>query len=164
MNLSFEHPLTTWTTYGSPSSPKGPSPASSQPGLQKQHSGPSLLIPVPVPCKPGEEGAGGGNSCLYLPPQMVETPKDQFAVGGSLTPLKGVPWPLPQLFICFLNKPFVTADLRGIPPGTVPTWDHPWLCLNTDLGAPLRRGRGQLLLWISAPGPGAEGLKIFWKI
>ena len=73
----------------------------------KQHSGPSLLIPVPVPYKPAEEGMGGGNSCLYLPPQMVETPRDQFVVGGSLTPLKGVLWTQPQLFIHSLNTPFV---------------------------------------------------------
>lgn len=165
MNLCFEHPLTAWTTYGSPSSPRGPSPVSSQPGLGKQHSGPFLLILIPVPYKPVENGMGGGNSCLYLPPQMVETPRDQFVVGGSLTPLKGVLWTQLQLFIHSLNTPFVQLwGPERNPTRYSPTWDHSWLCLNTDLGAPLRRGRGQLLLWISATSPGGEGLKRFLKI
>lgn len=122
-------------------------------------SSPSLF-----PANLGRRGWEEGTPVCTSHLRWLKLQKTSLQLEGPLTPLKGVPWPLPQMFIRFLNKPFVPADLSGIPPSTGPMWDHPWVCLNTDLGAPLRRGQGQLLLWISAPSPGAEGLKIFWNI
>lgn len=124
-------------------------------------SPPSLL-----PAKLGRGSGEGGDSCPYLPPQVDETPGDQFAPEGSLKTLsRGVPWALPQLVTRSLNKPFI--QLWG--PERNPTRYRPTLgsslaLSDTRLGTSLRRGLGQLLPWIPAPSPGRESLKMFWKI